>query len=197
MLKFTIAQFIPIIIIFLLFSSFRKVVQFSHTILGKLIAIIIIMFYTHLDVVLGVFSCALIILFYQSDIVENMLNMDTDLVIDPDYSTEFKTDDQFDVVDDYVYFDEEKQKKKESMMNFAEDDKDILINNEKLQDEFRKESCKNRQLVNKDVKVKYEMAEHVFPNIKFRRGACNPCLKTCDFSIIESKMITEKQLNGK
>ena len=113
MLKVTIAQFIPIIIIFLLFSSFRKVVQFSHTILGKLFAIGIIMFYTYLDVVLGVFSCALIIFFYQSDIVENMLNMDTDLVIDPDYTTEFKTDDQFDVVDDYVYFDEEKQKKKE------------------------------------------------------------------------------------
>ena len=32
------------------------------------------------------------------------------------------------------------------------------------------------------------------PEIKFRRGVCNPCSKTCDFSIIESKINTEQNL---
>jgi hypothetical protein len=48
--------------------------------------------------------------------------------------------------------------------------------------------------MNKDVNVKYEMTEHVFPEVRFRRGFCNPCLKDCDFSIIEQKLATEDKI---
>lgn len=191
MLQKTIAQFIPIILIFVIITSFRKLVSFSNTPLGKLLAVVIIIFYTTIDKILGVFVCALVVLYYQTAVVENMLNMDTDT----NYTTEIVGDENTEILDDYVYLskEEKNRKNRENLVNYTEldDKKDILIGNEKLQDEFRKNSCVNNELTNKGVDVKYEMAEHVFPEIKFRRGACNPCLKTCEFSIIEKKINTE------
>jgi hypothetical protein len=129
------------------------------------------------------------------DVVETMLNMDTNLEdVDPGPS-------ETDILDDYVYLStgERVRKNKENMINYTDIDyeKDILINNDKKQDAFRSENCIKGELTNKDVSVKYEMTEHVFPEIKFRRGACNPCLKTCEFSIVESKINTEEKLRPK
>lgn len=47
-------------------------VQFTNSGLGKLFAIIIILLYTSFDYLFGIFACLLIILYYQSDKVENM-----------------------------------------------------------------------------------------------------------------------------
>ena len=192
MLKKTIAQFIPIIVIFILLHSFRKLVHFSNTVIGKFIAICIIIFYTYLDKILGVFVCAVVIFYYQMDVVETMLNMDTNLE-DVDTGPS-----ETDMLDDYVYLStgERVRKGKEQMINYTDVnyEKDILINNDKKQDTFRSENCIKGELMNKGVNVKYEMTEHVFPEIKFRRGVCNPCSKTCDFSIIESKINTEQNL---
>jgi len=200
MLKKTVAQFIPIILIFILLSSFRNLVAFSNTIIGKLLAVLIIIFYTYLDKILGIFVCAIVIFYYQTDVVENMLNMDADNGnLDTEYTTQYVGQEELtEILDDYVYLStgEKVRKHKESMINYSsiDNEKDILLKNEKLEEEFRKESCLKGELVNKGVNIKYEMAEHVFPEIKFRRGACNPCLKTCDFSIIESKLSTENKL---
>jgi hypothetical protein len=70
-----IAQFIPILLFFVIASNLNGVVLISHTILGKLIAVIIIIFYTTIEPLLGILVCMAIILFYQTDYVENMLNM--------------------------------------------------------------------------------------------------------------------------
>jgi len=205
MLKKTLAQFIPIIIIFILLTSFRKLVVFSNTVFGKFLAVLIIIFYTYLDKILGIFVCAIVIFYYQMDVVENMLNMDIlenmdD--IDPDYSTEFVgQEEQTEILDDYVFLSEKEKKEEninESMINYTnvDDNQDILINNEHKQEEFRKQNCANNRLMNKEVRMNYEMTEHVFPEIKFRRGVCNPCNKSCDFSVIENKINTEKELRG-
>jgi hypothetical protein len=44
------------------------------------------------------------------------------------------------------------------------------------------------------MEVKNDMAEHIFSELKFKNGTCNPCSKTCDFSIIESRIKTEDEL---
>jgi len=107
----TIAQFIPILLIFLLISYFKTIAKFSNTVLGRLLAICIIVFYTILDKLLGAVVCLLVIFYYQSDLVETMLNMDIE-DIEPEH---------LDHVDDYVYFDkEEKKNKKEGMMNYVD-----------------------------------------------------------------------------
>ena len=42
--------------------------------------------------------------------------------------------------------------------------------------------------------VKNEMAQHVYPELKFQNDYCNACSPTCNFSIIESKLKTENKL---
>jgi hypothetical protein len=49
-------------------------ILFSNTILGKLIAIFLIIYYTIIDKLLGLFICLLIIFYYQTDYFENTLN---------------------------------------------------------------------------------------------------------------------------
>jgi len=191
----TVAQFIPILVLFIVISYFKDVAKFSNTVLGKILAICIIIFYTFLDKLLGAVVCLIVIFYYQSDVVESMLNMDNDL--NDTSETEINNHINEDHVDDYIYFDN--KKKKEGMVNYSEiyennGDKDILINNEKTQNEFRQNNCVKGELTNKGVPVNYEMTEHVFPELKFRRGFCNPCLKDCEFSITDQKLALEDKL---
>ena len=75
-MKKIVAQFIPILLLFLFLTQFTEFVRFSHTTLGKLVAVLIIVFYTFLDKVFGLFTCALVILFYQTDYIESMVQVD-------------------------------------------------------------------------------------------------------------------------
>jgi len=199
----TIAQFIPILLLFILVSQFKELALLSNTILGKVVAICIIIFYTTFDKLLGAVICLLFILYYQSDVVENMLNMEESLVNDIGETDTAVVEEP----ENPVYLDEdvnkdkekEKEKMKEGMENYTDlygddSDKTILINADALQTDFRKKNCTNGELMNKDVKINYEMTEHVFPQIKFRRGFCNPCSKDCDYSITDQKMATEDKL---
>jgi hypothetical protein len=70
-----VAQFIPILLFFLAASYLKDAVLLSRTVLGKFIAILVIVFYTTIDPLLGILACLAIIFFYQTDYVENMLNM--------------------------------------------------------------------------------------------------------------------------
>jgi hypothetical protein len=197
---YTVAQFIPIIVLFLLVTYSKNVVIFSNTVLGKLIAICIIIFYTFLDKLLGAAVCLFIVFYYQSDLVESMLNMDNDLndLNDLNDSNDLNSTailaNEKNFVDDYVYIDKEKSKK-EGIINYGDEYyKDILINNDVKQSKFRNDNCEKGELINKDLPVNYEMTEHVFPELKFRRGFCNPCLKDCEFSIIDEKLAMEDKL---
>jgi hypothetical protein len=145
------AQFIPIVLFFIIASNLNGAVLFTHTILGKFIVIAIIIYYTTIDTLLGLFVCLMIILFYQMDYVENMLNM-------------------------YDWNDVQKPQ----FMGMSVD-VPISVN------EFRQENCVNGKLKYKNMNVTNEMAHHIFPEIKFNNHVCDPCSKTCDMSIIESK----------
>ena len=67
--------------VFLLYPE--NVVLFGHTILGKMIAVFLIIVATCLDVISGILVCLLVIFFYENSIVEGMLN--TMASADPDY----------------------------------------------------------------------------------------------------------------
>jgi hypothetical protein len=134
----TFLNMIPILIISVLILYQPEAARFSHTILGKLCAIVLILGYTYIDVLYGVLCCACVILYYQSDYVEGF--------------SDFRAT-------------------------------------------FVAQNCAKGQLMHKGVQVKTEMADHVFPELEFSRGEkCNPCLETCDFSIIEEKLKTESEL---
>jgi hypothetical protein len=204
-----IIQFIPILIIYALLSYSNMFVKFSFTILGKLIAILIIILYTKIDIAVGIFICGLIILYYQSDYVENMLNIDD--VIDIDNIPNFDFDDlsidldmgknqPTNFEDDGIYllpiepekkktrFSKEKirrQKKEKRVIEKMSNQKDSI-------EKFRKQYCNGNELKYKGISVKKDMIEHVFPEINFFGKSCSPCSNNCSFSIIESKLKTEE-----
>ena len=66
--------FFPILIFALFILYPDNFVVFSHSILGKIIAIAIIVYYVSLNILCGIFVCLLVILFYQYEIFETMLD---------------------------------------------------------------------------------------------------------------------------
>ncbi len=61
---------LPILLGFLFFIYPDETLAFSHNPIGKFCIITIIMFYTCVHIIYGIFVCVLVILYYQSDVVE-------------------------------------------------------------------------------------------------------------------------------
>ena len=192
-MKYTIAQFIPIILLFFILKYSNHMAMFSHTILGKLIAVLIIIFYTYLDKTIGLFICSIIILYYQSDNVENMLNMNTELntLENMDNMGNNEMIDKTSILDDIAYV----PNKETHGVSYTDIYKEQSPINYELEEQFRKQNCNGNVLKYKEMKVKNEMAQHVFPQMKqTNNSTCNPCDKKCHFSIIESKIETEIEM---
>jgi hypothetical protein len=225
---FIIAQFIPIVVLFLLLRYSRSFVEFSFTVLGKLAAIFIILFYTNIDILVGICVCGLVVLYYQSDYVENMLNIEDIVIMEDignlpdidipdnipefdfvglpmDYDMEVNQNTQFE--DDGIYLlpiDQRLKKTRFTKEKIRRTKKEKGKIREKMSDQtsaitnFRKENCISSngygELKYKGIPVRKDMIEHVFPEIKFADGPCNPCSASCKFSIIEQKMRTEEKM---
>ena len=207
-MKYTIAQFIPIIIIVLILWCSDIFVNFSHSILGKILALLIIIFYTSINKILGLVICLLIIVYYQSDFVQNLLNTDENMENIIAIDNKFKLYDNYEQPETDNDFSEDvekpvnKSEKVQNIISWLEDvytlgdnKKDLEIN--KVQDTFRKENCKDNQLMHKNMPVKPEMTEHVFNTVEFKGQQCNVCDVDCDFSIIENRLKKEKELFSK
>jgi hypothetical protein len=202
-----IIQFIPIIIIFTLLKFSRDFVNFSFTILGKLLAILIIIFYSHFDIMVGLCVCGLVILYYQSDYVENMLNISDVIELDdvvPNISGLEIDYDDVGIPDDGMYLvpmattnaikKQRQVKRKQNCKNKCEGMTDYSDNKPDLIDQFKKENCVGGELKYKDMTVKKDMAEHVFSELAFDNRPCNACSNTCKYSIIEGKIKTEEKM---
>lgn len=70
-----------VVTLFVLYPE--RIVLIGHTILGKTIAVALIIGFTCLDVISGILVCLLVIFFYENSIVEGMLN--TMATADPKY----------------------------------------------------------------------------------------------------------------
>lgn len=193
-MKYTILQFIPIIILFLLLTYPEQFVLFSNMSFGRLIAVLIIIFYSSLDKYLGLFTCGLVILFYQSDYVENMRTI-TENFTEISYS--FLNNNEIPKVSQKI-METQPLKYAEYFGLYLDEvpDKKLPVNNAKqaLKDQFRKEYCEGNTLKYKNTIIKPDMMQHIFPQVSFISNHCNPCHNSCEFSIIESKLITEEKM---
>jgi hypothetical protein len=183
-----VMQFIPIVII-LFYSSFRyDFNRIGHSILGKLFAVMLILYYTRMDWIYGVICCIVVIFYYQQTETEGF---DEEL---PKTESKSKTN-----TNDVKKKDEEV----EDGTNLPDINEGFtgVISTEQFniaKDQFIKEKCKNGVLMYKDFPVKTEMADHVYSEIEFPdKTKCNPCDRTCNYNIIEAKMTTEKKLISK
>jgi hypothetical protein len=175
-----VMQFIPIVLI-LLYASFRyEFTKVSHSILGKLFAVMLILYYTRMDFIYGTVCCILVILYYQKTEIEGF-----------DMAEKKKEEKQQDEpMDDGTNLPEIESTSLEGFGPIITVDQFNAV-----KDEFIKEKCKNGVLMYKDFPVKSEMAEHVYSEIKFNeKTKCNPCDRTCNYNIIEAKLETEKKL---
>ena len=182
-------NFIPIILLYLLVSYTPEFVKFSHTILGKAFAIIIIIFYVKIDIYLGSLVCALVILYYQTDYVEsfnNMLNVEEqDKEEEERIKDKQKKEEDKGAMDDVPMSYEGFENLNDAYPEQKLDDLDIFDRKETVN--FRKKHCEKGHLMHKGQIVKPEMASHVFPEIKqpdFNK--CNICDPACKVDIIET-----------
>jgi len=220
-MKYFVAQFIPIIIVYLLLTYTKTSVLISKTILGRFLAVLAVIYYTYLDKYLGLFVCALVITYYQSDYIEGF-----DISNDPILETSLHdipmdippfvempqhhsllenhpvTQAITQLVKDKVSKDKANKKKTEEKSKPAKQDKKKPASKSKkegfdknVEGEFRKQYCQKGVLRYKNCKVKPDMTELVFPEVKMTSDKkCNVCNEGCDFSIIESKLRTEEEL---
>ena len=156
-MKKIVAEFIPIIAITFFTLYTRATMEFSHTILGKLLAIFVIVVYSLMDKWYGLLVCGIVIFYYQLFAVEGMTTYTTNDIQHETSTTE---------------------------------------NNDIFVKEFQQEHCEQGSLKYKDMDVKSEMAEHVFPEIDYKNDykKCNPCDSACHYSIVAKKMISEDNM---
>jgi hypothetical protein len=191
-----VVNFVPIILLFLLVTYTPEFVKFSHTILGKAFAVILILFYVKLDFILGLFVCALVIFYYQTDYVESFNNM-----LNEGFTEKMEKG------SDKVKEETVEKKKHIESTETAESFETIEdaypleptteIKYDKNVDNFRKAHCKKGHLIHKGQIVKPEMAEHVFPSMKQSDfNKCNICDVSCDFQINDRRIIDEADLTN-
>jgi len=68
----TYSNLIPIILISILILYTENIAHIANSSLGKLIGISFIVYYTTIDIVYGLFMCALVVLYFHSDYVRNI-----------------------------------------------------------------------------------------------------------------------------
>jgi hypothetical protein len=171
-----IMQFVPIVLLLVYLVYPYKFHIASNSVLGKLCAIMMIMYYTRMDFIYGTISCFIVILYYQMLVVEE--NFEPSSVKTKDSKRDPELVDP-ELVDPELV------------------DPEIITIEQfhAAKDEFIKEKCKNGVLMYKDLPVKSEMADHIYSEIKFNtQQKCNPCDRTCDYNIIEAKLKTEQEL---
>jgi hypothetical protein len=193
-----VAQFIPIVVIYLLLSQYKGCMLFSHTIFGKLLAVFLILFYVSIDKIVGLFVCALLMLFYQMDCVEISLNNEAFNDI-KGQTTQEMLEEKRPPPPEYKETKTAKPSNKEDIETFENynttygSDETFKVN-ETVQNTFRQQNCNKGLLKYKNMAVNNEMASHVFPEVTFKEEHCNVCNPTCKFSIIEAKFKAETKI---
>ena len=90
-------NFIPMVLFYLVATYSPEMAKWSHTILGKTIAVAIILLYGFTDTISGLLACAIVVFYYQSDYVEGFspflkeMYVKTDLTIIEMKEKEYET----------------------------------------------------------------------------------------------------------
>lgn len=74
-----LTDFIPIIVLYLFVSQPKEMIYFSNTSLGKLLVVAILLFYSSISLAHGLLACSILILYYQTDLVEHQLHNYSDI----------------------------------------------------------------------------------------------------------------------
>ena len=163
---------IALIILYLLFPV--QFVQVSEHPLGKFIAVMMIALYSYQDMMHGLLLCLLIILFYHQEDVEGFISDTTQNYVEylPKPSRKSHADFDNHLEKDFTHIDEAYPNSIPPVKKVAE----FL---------FRREYCDAslNRVKYKNQNVKNCLVTHVYPELQFSDGECNPCDKTCHFNV--------------
>lgn len=195
-------DFSLIIIIFLFVSCPREMKQFSRSVLGRLVAVLMIVFYSLVDLFYGLAFCIVVIYYYQLDTTENMLNIQEgffwEWMEETGKTTSFDKKIHNSTV--FMSYNPENTYQNEggnfSMNSISNTQplESIQVEIGEQEQKFRDENCSSGILKSNDLTVNPEMAEHIFNDLKFDGNPCNPCNPMCKFSIMEKKIKIEEEL---
>jgi len=198
-------DFSLIILIFLFVSRPKEMKQFSHSVLGRLIAVLMIVFYSMVKLFYGLFFCVIVIYYYQLETNENMLNIHEGFFWEWMEETGKTTSFDKKVHNSTVYMsynpentyqNEGSNFNRDSISNTRPLESIQALHSEtgEQEQQFRDDNCSSDVLKYNDLTVNPEMAEHIFNDLKFDGNPCNPCNPACKFSIIEKKIKIEEEL---
>ena len=192
-------DFSLIFLIFLFVTYPKEMKSFSHSILGRFAAVMMIVLYTMFDVFYGFLFCIVVIYYYQLD---NSLNTHEGFFWE--WVEDSGKKDLFDkkVQNTTVYMNykpENIYQAEGSNFNINSISNTLPIDSllpeiGENEQKFRDENCSSGILKLNDLEVNPEMSEHIFHELKFDNLPCNPCNPHCKFSIIDKKIRTEEEL---
>lgn len=191
--KLTI-NFIPIILLYLFATYTTEFAKFSHTSIGKAFAVLLILFYVKSDFIIGLFVCALVVFYYQTDYIESFDNMLKEHANIDEKTDNAKIDEKTDN-DDNAKMENDDDDKAENFETLYCDSNKRHTPHDESKNEFRKTHCKNGHLTHKGQIIKPEMSEFIYPiKQKSEYTKCNICDATCDFNMMNKCIDDESQL---
>jgi hypothetical protein len=211
-----IGGILPVLIIFTLVCYPLEMAHVLETSLGKLFFISLILYYSSIDIVYGIFTCVLVLVYYQIGYLDHVRSIERNRLIQESMATlqsEFKKESgnvvgmhnkdliSYTTLDSSVFSYEPYE---------CATKEDVLLEKDRqleLKAIFRKEHCNNGQLglgQGPAQGIKHELAEHIaFPlsgnrvsEIRFDDdfAKCNPCDPRCGFSIRSEQLRVDEKL---
>jgi len=169
-----LSEYIPIggLIVIVLYPKYIS--DFLNTYLGKFFIAIIVSIYANYDVLYGLIICLLAISFYELDWREGFDAMTVPLTVPlpPTKNNE--------VNNEYV-------------VQLLNNTFEPMTTHDSLT-EFRDTNCKETELYSRGIRVNPEMAQHIFPQIKYKSGICNVCDPNCNVSVSMNKIAAEERV---
>jgi hypothetical protein len=192
-MKYAIAQLIPILFFYMFFAYPDEILNISITPLGRFIAICLIVYYTNIHIMYGLFVCIFVVFYYQMDLVEGMCDISYPSLLKP-----FQ-------IPPYISLsstvNQQKYKEKNDEWDIFDwispapgEEEGFTNHNETSEDEFRKTNCINGQLHKNNQVINDEEVGLYFPQLSFKNRQCNPCNPQCKISITQTKINVQEEL---
>lgn len=191
-----LSEMIPFLLLLLLILYPSSFILSANTILGKIVAIAIILFYLSQDILIGILVALIFLCFYQSDIVSNIChseNFET-TVIPESFATFTHGEDGPILPPNFTMpFSPSAPIKPSTSGNvhLAASPNDLSRINIQSESEtvFKNQHCsKDLEFVYKNQIIKHPDAiKMLFQEIQFVSDKpCNPCDPTCSFSVVKN-----------
>jgi hypothetical protein len=178
-----ICDFSLILIIYLFLAFPKQMNPFSHSILGRTLAVLLIVYYAYQDVLYGLLFCIIVVYYYY----RNESNLHEGFLWEYQLETG-KTDDFYNIPNNTTQY----QSFVETPYQYTRTGNEAT---------FVEQNCPNGNLTKKggpsgEFRVNPEMSEHAFTELSFSEQPCNPCSKQCAFSasIVDKRLKTEEEI---